>query len=287
MQTICCNGDTFNWTVKAINPSNHIATNVVVNNVFNSGSLIKSSSVNIGTFDEVTGIWTIPSLPANSTMQLNLVMEVYDKDQLPFTLVSTISADQLDTQILDNTDTENVTLGINCPACETPYPVTDLGCICGDVSINDTPCGGVTSTRYRVVAGSEVNLDSVALDEVTGVYFVVISNMTQAWEFQYNMQCEVNGVVTASYGPTTVSGPILTTCETFNSCETVTVVTDNGDGTYTYVNEAGNPFTIGSSTALPIFDGDPSATIAIGETYELSAGNIYGLPEGIHKTKRL
>src|SRR5699024_5861116 len=77
-------------------------------------------------------------------------------------------------------------------------------------------------------------------------------------------------------GPITVNGDTYNTVEEYfqdliGTHETLTVLTDNGDGTFTYIDEEGNDITFDANTTLFTDNGDGTFTFtnANGDTLDI------------------
>ena len=105
------NGNKTIWYIPATNLLGGLATNVKVNIVVSpiGGLQVETWNAQKGTFDVLSGIWTIGTLQPGETQYLKLVTKVVDIDLAPFTITSIISGDQIDSNNLNNTKVQTVT----------------------------------------------------------------------------------------------------------------------------------------------------------------------------------
>jgi len=239
------NGDQVCITIPVKNSSATIpATGVLVNLNIPAGltysSIPGNPSVPVGTYSTLNNRWTVGGIPVNQTYIAQVCLTVTDITEAPFTITSVVSLNESDVIIPNNTRTDVITNGY-CPGCAQPPqiqvdPKDDLTqCVCHNVASNDINCGGGYTTMYELVEGSEVNLDSVSLDEYSGAGRVVLLDPNSEWSYQYEIRCKdcVTGVVSDAYGPATVSGPPIFTAQINNNNYLITTQTGN----YTQIND--------------------------------------------------
>lgn len=239
------NGDQVCITIPVKNTSATVpATGVLVDLTIPTGltyaSIPGNPSVPVGSYSTLNNRWTVGTVPVNQTYIAQVCLVVTDIDQAPFTVTSEVSLQEDDVIIVNNTRTDVITNGY-CPGCPQPAqiqvdPKDDLDmCICHDVSTNDINCGPGYTTLYEMVEGSEVNLDSVDLDQYSGQGKVIILNPNEEWSYQYEIRCRncSTGVVSSPYGPATVSGGPIFTSQINNNNYLITTQTGN----YTQIND--------------------------------------------------
>jgi len=252
------------------------------------------------TYDPITGIWTIPSLPAGASRELRLTISEVEACPKPEP---------------------------DCPVVVQPKPpmvmpkpiVNPGGCIGGNCLPTAQPLSfkhnpdftirGVIpdctrcdrgTTAYRL--DNEVNAQ-VDLDVFTGAYNVRVIDKTLPWSFDYYITCRENECSLGEYGPGTVDGdpiceqPLMTVDlavtktsdqEVYNVGDTITYtieVSNSGmlDATNVSVTDTLPAEVQFVSTTLPTptHDGSPAGGVltstlpflAIGEsvTYEIVA----------------
>ncbi|APG64219.1 hypothetical protein LPB136_02035 [Tenacibaculum todarodis] len=109
------------FTITLTNHSNFDATNVVINEELQSGFTYVSDVAELGDYDHTTGLWTVGTVPANSTVTLLITVIVNDNASGNLDYSNTVeiqSSDQLDTDVSDNEFTVTLT-----PICLTVYNV--------------------------------------------------------------------------------------------------------------------------------------------------------------------
>lgn len=124
------------------------------------------------------------SFSSGETVEVNITFLVSDISLLPGNLLATI-AFVCDTVVSNNVLEETLEVEFTTPVAGA---TDEIGCVCGNVSTNDTPCSSCT-TEYRVVGGSEDNLIINDFDEATGSYSVSYIDPTLEASFQYNIWC--------------------------------------------------------------------------------------------------
>ncbi len=90
-------GEEVTFTITATNNSTAInATNVLIEDVLPAGYRFVSSDNTSGTYNEVSGLWSIPSIDINTTETLAIIAEVLDIDDY-VNIASLFDLDQYDT----------------------------------------------------------------------------------------------------------------------------------------------------------------------------------------------
>ena len=165
MASVSYNGESIIWKIPVTNLSPFPNTNVIVSDVMSGGTQYASHTVTKGTFDPLTGVWTVGDMSGESTETLTITVVVTDITQAPFTNTATVTGSLIEVNTLDNTFTQTVTVE-NCPPTGAGLP-DFTGCLCIDVSINDTKCTkGVT--EWRLIPSSVTNSTSYHWDQLTG-----------------------------------------------------------------------------------------------------------------------
>jgi uncharacterized repeat protein (TIGR01451 family) len=104
------------FTITVNNPSTNgnNAYGVAVNDFLAPGLAYFSSSVSMGSYSPLTGIWTIGTLPSGASATMTLTVSALALGT--YTNTATISTDSYDTNIADNTASVNVTIVAITPA---------------------------------------------------------------------------------------------------------------------------------------------------------------------------
>lgn len=306
MASYFCNGQQISYNIPVTNNGPNNATGVIVTVTVPTGLTFVSATVPTGTsYDDGTGVWTIGNLSVDQTLYLGLVFEISDANETPFVMGVAAAGNEAENIVINNTASD--TKDRNCEQCydgcnngcgncgcgcgnngcagcsgcgccaplpntETPIAqpanVNNAG-ISGNVTAGDVPCNNCCATRYRLVAASEVNLDSVTLNEETGDYFVVLTDPTEVWSFQYEIYCVLCGGCDdtqefGGFGPATVSGAGIFECDDVATCVNIEVNDTNsvdltlaGDGT------AATPFSLSADVII-----DPDGTNVLVENVD-------------------
>lgn len=183
------NGNKTIWYIPATNLLGGLATNVKVNIVVSpiGGLQVETWNAQKGTFDVLSGIWTIGTLQPGETQYLKLVTKVVDIDLAPFTITSIISGDQIDSNNLNNTKVQTVTYSHVPPTAGANDDVHQPSHI--DVSLNDQACSyGVTEWRLNV--GSLTNTTNYVWDKDTGQGHFIHIDPTKPITGSYSIWCD-------------------------------------------------------------------------------------------------
>ncbi len=100
-------GGTVTFTVTVRNQGNYAATNVYVNDVLPAGLSYLSSSATQGSYDPISGVWTIGTLDAHAVVTWTVQAEVTAAD--PMTNTATVHMEQCDYASLNDTASVMVT----------------------------------------------------------------------------------------------------------------------------------------------------------------------------------
>jgi gliding motility-associated-like protein/uncharacterized repeat protein (TIGR01451 family) len=106
-------GDIVVFTITITNNGDIVATNVDIEDVLPSGYEYISHSTMDGTYNENSGIWTIPSIAGGSSVSLDISAEVLNHTDYLNT-ATLIDLDQIDTD--DSNDSDSADLGAVLPA---------------------------------------------------------------------------------------------------------------------------------------------------------------------------
>lgn len=202
MAEVMQNGDTFTWVPQFRNNGASDEPAAEVQLTLPTGVSLITSSVSHGSFNSFTLLWTVGIMASGDVITGTFGFEVTDITQLG-DITAVISGNNTDPNAGNNTKTETVSLGSDPVATAVADP---YGCLCGDVSTNDTPCDKC-DTKYKVVVASEVNLTIDSFDEDTGQYRVTLTDITSNGSFQYYIQCECDGLPAYVQNTVTVTIP--------------------------------------------------------------------------------
>ena len=254
MNKVTRNGDLIYWKIEVVNNGAYLETNAKAIDTIPLGLAYVSSSIPKGTViksntNEYT--WNIGNIKPGESFIWTLVTKVQDITQAVaigedtgFTNNVIITGDNPDPDTLNNTFTQT-SLITTCPPSAGAIADPNA-CLCGNVSINDTPCDHGT-TEYRI--GTLTNLDpSFTLNVNTGEYNASgkIINPFVSASFTYSIWCIVGATQYETSGPVTVTIPVQ-----FPSTFT-DEVTINANGTVTHKSLSGviNTFKQGWTTVI-------------------------------------
>ena len=190
MTSVSYNGEIIVWNIPVTNLSPYPNNNVIVTDVNSIGTSYVSHSVTKGTYNPLTGIWTIGDMAGNTTETLKISVKVDDITQAPFTNTATVTGSLTESDISDNTYTQTV-IADSCPPSGAGIPDFS-GCLCIDVSKNDTKCTkGVT--EWRLLTSSVQNSITYSWDISTGTGAFTPVDPTKPVTGTYDLFC-VQGV---------------------------------------------------------------------------------------------
>lgn len=209
--TVTKNGDLIRWEIPITNHGGSADTNLIVSGTIPAGVSLNNSIVPSGTSLN-TGSpyqWTIPVLNVGETKTLVIYTKVTDIFQADFVWTWTITSDNTDPVLGNNTLILTVEAG-TCP----PVAGGSDKFVCGCVNLTgDTACSHCT-TEWRLNLGSAVNLNVIDWDEQLGMGNFTHDNPTQPGTIEYNIWC-ADCPDLADYN---VSGPfVLTLPALFNA----------------------------------------------------------------------
>ena len=226
-------GDNITFTLTASNLGQNDANNVVVNDLLPSGYTFVSSNPSVGTYNDITGVWTIGSLNYPSSSE---TLEIVATVNLTGTYANTaiISADEPDPE--PDNDTSTVTpIPSNCNA--GPASSSPSGCI----NTSMTPITHATTAATGI--GTPTGLPA---------------GVTASWSADV---ITISGTPTVS-GTFNYSIPLITGCDSEVATGTITVTINSVSSpapTSSCVNVALTPIIltttlatgIGTPTGLP------------------------------------
>ncbi|NBR16239.1 MAG: DUF11 domain-containing protein, partial [Crocinitomicaceae bacterium] len=244
-------GDNVTFTLTASNLGQNNATNVLVNDLLPSGYTFVSSNPSVGTYNNVTGVWTIGNLNFPSTsVTLEIVATVNATGTYANT--ATITADEPDPEPTNNTSTV------------TPVPSE---CNAGPASSSPSVCinAAMTAVTHATTAATGIGTP-------TGLP----AGVTASWS---------SDVITIS-GTPTVSGifnysiPLVTGCDSEVATGTITVILNTATAVANQtlcVNTALTPMTHTTTGATGI--GTPSGLPAgVSASWSANVITISGTP---------
>lgn len=178
------NGDQITIPVKAKNNGTGIEPNASVELTIPTGLTLVSATPNKGTFAGTT--WTVGKLNPGDDFTLNLIVEVNDLSQAPFSISSIISGTTIDTVSGNNTinySIEKVSDLFTATATDD-----DNLSLSFDLSENDIECN-YCETKWTITAPSVSNGTVLSFDENTGKGEFRFTNPTLDGSFQYTISC--------------------------------------------------------------------------------------------------
>ncbi len=99
-------GDIITYTLRVANTGPDTATGVTVNDLLPEGVTFVSDNPSQGTYDNVTGIWTVGSVASAATATLTIAVTVDKTNTIVNT--ATVDGDQFDPNLANNTDSSPV-----------------------------------------------------------------------------------------------------------------------------------------------------------------------------------
>ena len=165
MASVKQNGDIVQLTIPIKNIAAFPDTNVAVQFTIPSGMVIHNYNLlsNGGVFNTLTALWSIGDLGALEETQMILRLKVTDITQGPFTVQYTLTS-------TNDPSSSSVAQIIDIDACPPAAGANadEFGCLCIDVSLNDTVCShGITEWRLNALSLTNTEAPYV-WDELTG-----------------------------------------------------------------------------------------------------------------------
>jgi uncharacterized repeat protein (TIGR01451 family) len=224
MGQVTQNNDLYTWTIPVKNNGGFNSTENVVTDPLPDGIKYLNAytiPANVGTITYNTGTktvtWDIGLLTVGQEVTLKINTKIIDVTEAPFVNEASIEGSLIDPDEDNNTFTETVTVTTCAPVSGA---VSDFdGCLCGDVSINDTACSHGT-TEYRLQIGSLVNLDAGFTLNTDGTYSAMgmIIDLFEEASFQYSIYCIVGEDEYQTSGPVIqVINPLFNALQNFPS----------------------------------------------------------------------
>lgn len=187
------NNDVVQITVPVLNSRPYPDTNVQVQFTIPAGVVISDYILqsNGGSFNTSSKLWSIGTLAANASTTLVLTIKATDITLAPFTITGVLSGTLADSNA-GNNSTSWVIQADTCPPAAGANPDTS-GCLCGDVSLNDTKCSaGITEWRLNVLSITN-STSPYTWDELTGQYAFIPDDNSLPITFTYDLYC-VQGI---------------------------------------------------------------------------------------------
>jgi len=110
-------GDTITFTVTVQNSGPAAATNILVSDALPAGVIYQSHAASLGTYNNGSDVWSIPSLGDGASATLTVTSQVTSTGTLANT--ASITADQTDPDLGDNSDTVEL-FATNAPVFPPP-----------------------------------------------------------------------------------------------------------------------------------------------------------------------
>lgn len=183
------NNDVVQITVPVLNSRPYPDTNVQVQFTIPAGVVISDYILqsNGGSFNTSSKLWSIGTLAANASTTLVLTIKATDITLAPFTITGVLSGTLADSNA-GNNSTSWVIQADTCPPAAGANPDTS-GCLCGDVSLNDTKCSaGITEWRLNVLSITN-STSPYTWDELTGQYAFIPDDNSLPITFTYDLYC--------------------------------------------------------------------------------------------------
>ena len=190
MASVKQNNDIVQLTIPIKNIAAFPDTNVAVQFTIPSGMVIHNYDLlsNGGVFNTLTALWSIGDLGALEETQMILRLKVTDITQGPFTVQYTLTStnDPSSSSVAQIIDVDA------CPPAAGANP-DEFGCLCIDVSLNDTICSHGT-TEWRLNTLSLTNTEAPYVwDELTGKGSFVPTDNSVPITGTYDLVC-IEGV---------------------------------------------------------------------------------------------
>lgn len=226
-------GDNVTFTLTASNLGTNNATNVEVSDLLPSGYTYVSSTPSVGTYDELTGLWTIGSLAyPSSSVTLQIVATVNSSGL--YTNTAVISADEPDPEP-DNNTSSVTPIPSDCDA----GPASSSPSVCINASM--TPITHATTAATGI--GTPTGLPTGVSASWSADVITISGTPTVAGTYNYSIPLETGCGSEAATGTITVQ--INTASSTTN--RTLCVNTALTPMTHTTTLATG----IGTPTGLP------------------------------------
>lgn len=160
------NGDQFYYNITVRNDSAYTDSNIALTIAsIPAGISFVRSELTQGSYNPVTRVWSIPSLPGKTVTSMKLWFEVLNTTLGPFTINYSMTGTLIDNSPSNNSGSLTATQTICTPDAGGNPDITS--CLCIDVSSNDTSCT-FGSTEWRLNPLTLVNGELQYWDEDTG-----------------------------------------------------------------------------------------------------------------------
>lgn len=278
--TVVQNGDQVSIPVKVKNNSSGgIEPNAVATLAVTQGASIVSATPNKGTYNESTNEWVIGKMDPGDIFQLDVVVEVDNLVDAPYTLTANISGDSIETDAANNVQTYDIEAvsDLLSAVANNDHNVS----FSYDLSKNDEKCNHC-DTKWVIQGGTLTNLTVLAHDEETGQGELRLDDITQDGTFTYDLVCYGcgDGAETVIDSATVIFPKIVNSLPGGD----VSVLTENGGPTNDdeeYLHSAGGVdtlFDVGSgrvtSSSLNTTTGVLSLTFKNGKTYDVDLSHF-------------
>lgn len=158
-------GSTVTFTILAGNNGANTGTNINVDGLLPNGYTFVSSSQTGGTYNQTTGVWTIPSLTNGQTQTLTIVATVLPQGDYNFP--TTIAGFEFDPDLSNNEDIIRV----------EPTPITDLGVV-KTINNSNPQVGSQVVFTIAVNNYGPSNATGVFVNDLLPPGYLYVSNTT-------------------------------------------------------------------------------------------------------------
>lgn len=254
------------YTVNVTNNGPDGATNVVVSDLLPNGVTYVSSNPSQGSYNSVTGVWSVGSIANNGFADIEITVTV-DDGTGGDTITNTASVDgtEFDNNSANDTDSEDITVNAAPPA---PGKII----VIKDTVPNDATAFDFTSTTLTPSSFSLADGDSQSFDNLTvGAYDVA---ETADPNYSTTSSCD-DGSEVSAIG---VSAGETVTCTFTNTLKQggITIVKqtvpDGAEGSFDFDSDFAGSFSLadGGSVNEDIAQGDYSVSEDVPEGWDLS-----------------
>jgi uncharacterized repeat protein (TIGR01451 family) len=226
-----CEDSSVTYTITVTNPSSSVATNVQVTDLLPSGLTYVSNLPSQGSYNSVTGLWTVGSLNAGNSATLSLIATVNSGTggQIIRNTATITHADQTDPVIINNS--AYIEIFVRSTPVAVAYSDTPV-CVGGTIQLYGGPSdmsyywtgpNGFTSTAQRPTISS-------ATLGMTGTYYLTVTSADGCSDTA-STYVTVQTCATPPDTPTNVS-PGNATCVSLPVTLTASAFSDPGPGEY-------------------------------------------------------
>ncbi|PKQ69743.1 Ig-like domain-containing protein [Raineya orbicola] len=191
---------TFTITANNAGPSN--ATGVVVNDVLPSGYTFVSATASQGTYNNVSGVWSIGALANGASATLTITVTVNASGS--YTNTATISGDQADPVAGNNSSTATPTpVNVAPDAVNDNYTMAQNGNLSNSVATNDILQAGGNPHTFTLVSGGSAAANGTLTFNPDGTFtYVPNTGFSGTVSFTYQV---CNGVTPINQCDTAVA----------------------------------------------------------------------------------